>query len=148
MILAQGQKRFMHMFTELMNFFGSNEEIKEEAENEVLKRKLKRLQSGRTTTGSIKALDPAIPTVDHHKLVSHWTECAQSDVEHRFYETEPHVVQMMNNSKNLMQPGSAEVFQLCKPHPLDELNERRRKEEELDTTRRFFQLSKLIKNSA
>jgi hypothetical protein len=55
---------------------------------------------------------------------------------------------MINNSKNLMQPGSAEVFQVCKLHPLDELNERRRKTEELDTTRRFFEFSKLVKNSA
>jgi hypothetical protein len=136
------------MFTELVNFFGGNEELKEEAENEVLKRKLKRLQSGRTNTGVLKALDPAIPGVDQHKLVSHWTECAQSEVDHRFYEAEPHVVQMMNNSKNLMQPGSAEVFQTCKLHPLDELNERRRKAEELDSTRRFFEFSKLVKNSA
>ena len=114
----------------------------------MLKRKLKRLQSGRTSSGGLKALDPTIPGVDHRKLVSHWTECTQTEVEHRFYEAEPHVVQMMNNSKNLMQPGSAEVFQACKLHPLDELNERRRKAEELDTTRRFFEFSKLVKNSA
>jgi hypothetical protein len=136
------------MFSELMNFFGGNEQIKEEAENEVLKRKLKRLQSSSAATGSHKALDPVIPTVDHHKLVAHWTECAQDDVEHRFYQAEPHLVQMINNSKNVLQPGSAEVFQVCKPHPLDELNARRRKAEELDTTRRFFQFSKLVKNSA
>ncbi len=136
------------MITELMSFFGGNEQKKEEPENDLLRRKLKRIQVNRSIPQAHKMHDAAIPTMDHQKLVSHWTECAQNDVERRFYEVEPHVVQIMNNSNALMQPGSAELFLTCKPHPLDELNERRRKAEELDTTRRFFQYSKLVKNSA
>jgi hypothetical protein len=136
------------MFNELINFFGVKEEIKEEAENDILRRKLKRIQANRNISSVAKSVEPAIPAIGHKRLISHWTDCSQLDIERRFYEVEPHVVQILNNSTNLMQPGSAEMFQTCRPHPLDELNERRRKAEELDATRRFFQYSKLVKSSA
>jgi|GEM_PF-3230074 len=91
-------------------------------------------------------LPPAVQTstglsaVPSSQLNDYWKDRAQAASVSRFTQDTPQLREAMSTSENLLQPGSAEIFDLIRQHPVDELKARREREAELRLSQsgRFF----------
>jgi hypothetical protein len=66
-----------------------------------------------------------VHAIPDRQMIQYWQNRSNPSLISHVNAQDAHVTILLNASETLMQPGSAEVFELCRQHPSDELNARR-----------------------
>jgi len=122
------------MWKRLMDLFSSNAG---QSERSVIRQRLmRRVPKIVFKTDGVDELPKATQTssslnaVPSNELSDYWKDRAQSTSVSRFNQDSPQMREDLSTYTNLLQPGSAEVFQVIRLHPSDELKARREREAE------------------
>jgi len=85
----------------------------------------------------------SLNAVSSNQLNDYWKDRTQAASVSRFTQDMPQIREAMSTSENLLQPGSAEIFDLIRQHPVDELKARREREAEM----RLSQSGRFVRKS-
>ncbi len=131
------------MFDQITKLFCNQKAIEEQEAVSLLKQKLARSKSSIARKAPVNAENNDTAS---GAALSYWTERASEGT--AFSAPEPHILQSLSQSETVLQPGSAEKFQVCRMHPLDELSSRRERNATAFSVSRFLQKKGIKKASA